>query len=333
MTTQELHIEIDLLFQKVNSHYNQNIQASEKDMFLNREQIKFVNKLINPLNSLKKQAAFDVIKKSVELAPLLKTVDAPLLVDTNKKEARVLLPFDCLYPVASTLTACPTCTVKKLVTHSIYELSFTPIYDRTMFPLAIMQNNDIVSIQPGDIPDEYLINPTTPYYTNKYLFTNALLILLKRANSNIEYKYDASINKIVARSDSHFSIGTNTAAPVSYYKYEDFESSLQANVRYQDEEFLFRANNSSLSGSKDKSVLAYLREKEINFYLPKGVIYGTCRTTYISKPNKIDILLGSNSNLTDASLLEVVGNLVQTLHGVIGTDNYEKYVRENTLIE
>ena len=100
MTTQELHIGIDLLFQKVNSHYNQNIQPAEKDLLINREILRYVNKLINPLNSLKGQAAFDVVKKTVELAPLLRTIDVPLLIDNNKKEAKILLPFDCLYPVA-----------------------------------------------------------------------------------------------------------------------------------------------------------------------------------------------------------------------------------------
>lgn len=30
---------------------------------------------------------------------------------------------------------------------------------------------------------------------------------------------------------------------------------------------------------------------------------------------------------------EIVANTAQRLHGVIGTDNYEKYVKENVLIE
>ena len=333
MTTQELHIEVDLFFQKVNSHYNQNILPTEKDLFLNRESIRFVNKLINPLNSLKGQAAFDVIKKTVELAPLLRTYDAPLLIDDNKKEAKVLLPFNCLYPVASTLTACPTCTSKPLVVHNMYEIELDPIVDRSSFPLSVIQDADIYTIQPSDIPDAYLIQTANPYFSNQFMLNNSVLTLLQKANINVEFTFDNVKNKIIGRSDKFFSIGSKGSRIVNYKKYEPFESDLRADVTVEDEEFLFRANNSSLSASKDKNVLAYIRNKALHFYLPKSVIYSTCRMVYISRPTKIDLLLNSNSNLTDESLMEVVRNLVQTLHGVIGTDNYEKYIKENSLIE
>jgi hypothetical protein len=333
MTTQELHIAIDVYFQKVNSHYNQNILTSEKDLFLNREQLRYVNKLINPLNSLKGQAAFDVVKKTVELAPLLNTYDAPILVDDNKKEAKLLLPFDCLYPVALRLNACPTCVSRNLVTHNIYELELDIIRDRNDLPLSIIQGDNIITIQPSDIPDAYLIQPNNPFFSNQFLIDNAIITLLKSYDSNIEFEYNKRKKKIIARSNGFFSIDSKGAKIVNYKKYEPFESDLFADVIIEDEEYLFRANNSSLSASKDKSVLSYIRDKEIKFYLPKGVIYGTCRMVYIRKPTKIDLLLNSNSNLTDESLSEVIGNLVQSLHGIIGTDNYEKFVRENTLIE
>lgn len=333
MTTQELHIAIDVLFQSVNSHYNQNLLSSEKDLLLNREQIRYVNKLINPLNSLKGQASFDVIKKTVDLSPLLRTVDVPVFINDNKKEASILLPFDCLYPVASRLNACPTCVTRNLITHSVYELSIDTIKDRNDLPLIIRQGNDNIVIQPSDIPDEYLIKSNNPYFSNQFLINNALLILLNRSKSKIEFTYDKEKNKIVARSHELFTINNKTSISTLYNKYEPFESDLYAEVIIEDEEFLFKANNSSLSSSKDKSVLAYLRDKEIKFYLPKGVIYSTCRLVYISKPSKIDLYLNNNSNLKDSTLEEVVSNVVQSLHGIIGTDNYEKYIRENSLLE
>ena len=333
MTTQELHIGIDLLFQKVNSHYNQNIQPAEKDLLINREILRYVNKLINPLNSLKGQAAFDVVKKTVELAPLLRTIDVPLLIDNNKKEAKILLPFDCLYPVASRLNACPTCVTRTLITHNIYEIELDTISDRNALPLSIIQGDKVFTIQPSDLPDTYLVNANNPIFSNQFLINNAILILLYSCDLDIEFTYDKKKNKIIARSDNFFSIGAKGGRLINHTKYEPFESDLYAEVIIEDEEFLFKANNSSLSASKDKTVLAYIRDKELKFYLPKGVIYGVCRFVYISKPKKIDVFLNSNSNLTDETLSEVISNLVQSLHGIIGTDNYEKYVRENALIE
>ena len=140
-------------------------------------------------------------------------------------------------------------------------------------------------------------------------------------------------NKIIARCSTSFSLNGEQAKLYSYKRYEKFTTDLTATVRIENEEFKTNAGNSYLSGSKDESCLAYLREDSVNFILPKGVIYGVCYLTYICKPSKINLSLQSNCNLSDETMEEIVANTAQRLHGVIGTDNYEKYVKENVLIE
>ena len=71
MTAQDLHIEIDLLLQKVNTHWNQNLLPQEKDLFLNREVTRFIKQRLNTLSNIKREALFDTVKRTVDLSSIL----------------------------------------------------------------------------------------------------------------------------------------------------------------------------------------------------------------------------------------------------------------------
>lgn len=333
MTIQELHIEIDLLLQKLNSHYNQNLLPQEKDVFLNREVTRFIKQRLNRLSNIKGTALYDTVKRTIDLVPLIKTVKLPVIFDTQK-EARILLPFDYLYYISSGLTTCCTCSNKQLITDTYYELEFNPIKTISELPLVFKNGLFSFKIEASDIPAEYLIEHQIPLYKNELMLISALLILLKKKNNTlIDFKYDKVKNKFIARCSTSFTLNGEQAKMKSVKRYEDFDSSLLADVRLEDEEFKIKARKSYLSGSTDESCLAYLRENSVHFLVPNGVIYRWCELTYICKPNQINLYLQSNCNLTDEVMEEVVANTAQRLHGVIGTDNYEKYVKENILVE
>lgn len=333
MTTQELHIEIDLLLQKINTHWNQNLLPQEKDVFLNREVTRFIKQRLNKLSNIKGQALYDTIKRTIDLVPLIKTVKLPVMFD-NTKEARILLPFDYLYYVSTGLYTCCTCKDLAISKGTYYELEFPPIKEVSELPLGIKNGLFEFRIESTDIPSEYLIEDSIPIYKNQDMLINAMMILLQKKNNTlIEFTFDYSKGKIIARCSTPFVIGVSVANAVTYDTHEDFKSDLLASVRIEDEEFIYSARKSYLSGSSDESCLAYLREKSVHFLVPSGVIYKTAKLTYISKPTKINLSLQSNCNLTSETMEEVVANTAQRLHGIIGTDNYEKYVKENILIE
>jgi len=94
ITTQELHIALDLLLQKSNSHWNKNFLPQEKDWFLNQEIKKFIKQRLNPLSNDKRLGAFDTIKRVEDLNALQRTLivyGAQLAKDVN-----IPLPFDYL---------------------------------------------------------------------------------------------------------------------------------------------------------------------------------------------------------------------------------------------
>ena len=333
MTTQELHIELDLLLQKVNSHWNQNLLPQEKDLFLNREVTRFVKQRLNRLSNLKREAIFDTIKRTVDLVPLLKTVKLPIIID-NHKEAHIMLPFDYLYYISSGLTTCCSCTNKELITDTYFELEFDPIETLADLPLTVTNGLFSFSLFGKDIPSDYLIEDTIPIYQNKLMLINAISILLRKKNNTlVEFTYDYQKNKYIARCSTFFTINDIQAKLITYKRYEDFSDSLVADVRIQDEESKNIVKKSYLTGSKDESCLGYLREKTVEFSITSGAIYGWCDLTYICKPTQINLSLQSSCNLTNETMEEVVANTAQRLHGIIGTDNYEKYVRENILTE
>lgn len=333
MVTQEAHIELDLLLQKVNTHWNQNFLPQEKDLFLNREVTRFIKQRLNRLSNLKGQALFDTIKRTSDLIPLLKTAEVPILKQTSK-EARILLPFDYLYYVSSDVGICCKCTSKNIIKQTVYEMEFDAPKSVNDFPYIINAGLFTFTIEASDINSNYLIESQVPYYKNNIMLVKALQILLpKKNNTRVEFKYNKLTNKFIARSYAPFSINYNAAAMQTYDKYEDFDAELFAETRIENEEFWRTAQNSHLSRSTDQSMLCYLRENFMGISLPNGVVYGTARLVYISKPQIIDLSLQSDCNLSDEAMEEIIANTAQRLHGVLGTDNYEKYVRENILIE
>lgn len=337
MTVQELHIELDILLQRINSHYNQDLVPQEKDLFLNRAITRFVNTRLDRLSNYKGTGLFDTIKRTVELNPLLVTIPLPVLYNQESKEASVLLPFDFMYYVGSEASVCCSCKNLELVDKYVYESSILPIRTIDDLPLVITQGLFSVTITKDDIPSDYLLEGSIPFYTNEMMITNALQILLnKRLNINVEVKYDKVSNQFIFRSYSPFTVTlknkTVLASNTTYKGYESFKEFLVSEVTVISEEHKRAIKSSYLSGAKDEKALAELREGKMVMTF-SNVISDFVTLTYIRKPAKIDLLLQNNSELTDSTLEEIAVLAARVSLSVTASDNYSKFVQENTIIE
>ena len=74
MVTSELHVKLEELLQKVNSHWNPNFLPQEKDSFINAEILRFIKQRLSPLSNNKRQGIFDIIKRDQDLNSLLRTI-------------------------------------------------------------------------------------------------------------------------------------------------------------------------------------------------------------------------------------------------------------------
>lgn len=346
MSTQELHIHLDLLLQKVNSNWNKNFLPQEKDVLINKEITKFIKQRINPLSNGKKLSVFDILKRTQDLNLLVKTVDVAI-VNLNTKEATYQLPFDFLGYINSDVNITPTCDINtKVPVNKIkYFKSIKPVSifnTLTAVTLKLIIGNQVTTLfDLATLPSDYLPQDNIQDYRKVFIINNAMNIsILNHIPANIEYKYNNQSNLFEFKSSIPFtliysinsatqSINNITISDLGYAE----TSTLVSPVRISDEEFRSELNNSSLSSSKDETLIGYLRNDNVILPKVKNLVMNNGTLTYFCKPRKVDILLGNNSNFSDEILDEVISNTAQTIKGIISSDTYDKFAQENTLIE
>lgn len=346
MTTQELHIQLELLLQKVNSHWNQNFLPQEKDLFINREVIKYIKQRINPLSNNKRLSIFDVLKRVQDLNPLIKTVTLDV-VSINSKEDAVHLPFDFLYYINSEGNVTPRCekNLSDEVDVLLYKKTFKSLTDldgTTSFIVSITKDGtDTIVFDMSTLPTQYLPQDDIPDYKKVFILNNAIYNVLKlKLPDYIEVKYNTYLKQFELRSyeDYVLTVTRNgstyeTASSTSSFKGNNQDNQLEAEIRVVDEEFKTVLKRSYLSKSTDESSIAYLRDTLLILPKNENVVHNKVNLTYICKPAKVDVLLDHNSDLPDVILDEIISNTAQTLKGVIASDSYEKFTQENMLIE
>jgi hypothetical protein len=340
MTTQELHINLDVLLQKSNSNWNKNFLPQEKDFFINREILKIIKQRLNPLSNNKRLNIFDIIKRTQDLNIKLDTVVLPI-ESYNEKEDIVYLPFNYLYYISSETNSLPVCNkeVLNIVTNQTYFKyidAFTDLTEEIIIQI-IFNGNTIELFNTNNLPFDYLPQDGIQDYRKKFILNNAILnSVLRNIPKEIEITFDKVTNKFVFKSKSIFSLilnGNLVNTVTTSSNVYNIETKLVSDVRISSEEFKSNINKSCLSGSKDESVVGYLRGSFILFPKTSNVVKSLLTLTYISKPLKIDLLLDYNSDLSNELLEEVISNVAESMKAVIASDTYEKYKQDNLLIE
>lgn len=344
MTTQELHIELDILLQKVNSNWNKNLLSQEKDLFLNNEILRFIKQRTSPSSNRKQEIIFETVKRTEDLNDLIKTIVRPVYYDNVKKEVSMILPFNYLSYISSGIGVCCNCKKEELIQDTVYTIDFSPLENiSSNYVIDLLTDTQTISLFDSTVlPSNYLPQDDIPIYKKAFIIKNAIEIKAKQAlaNTEIEILVNDNTNVITISSPEEISlrvlsngnVNFITSTTNDYFKYE-IETELQAEVRLLDEEIKYKARRSVLSGSRPSSVVSYLRNKRLHLDAPVGAILGFCELVYICKPTKIDLLLNINSELDDTILKEVVANAAQTIKGVLASDTLEKYISQNTLIE
>lgn len=346
MTTQELHIQVHLLLQKVNSHWNSNFLPQEIDTFINREIIKFIKQRFNPLSNNKQKSIFDTIKRTEDLNSIIKTVPIEV-VNIDTKEACYRLPFDFLYYISSSVGVTPTCHAKdlKTVNKQVYYKSFKPVTDynsvETLVVTLAVGTEVTTLFDLSLLPDGYLPIDGGEDYKKNFILNNAVLLgIQNKLPDGIEVRYNNKTQTIEFKGKNDFTIVVlKNGSPVvvtsktEVLKGYNESNQLDSEIRLVDEEFKTNISRSYLSGSKDESLVGYLRNDLVILPQIANAVLNNGNLTYLCRPKKVDVLLNYNSELPDEVLDEVVSNLVQQLKAIIASDTYDKYSQENLLIE
>jgi len=352
MTTQELHIGLDLELQKLNSQVTQNIRPQEKDWFINKEVRKFIDKSMSGTLSPLQAGFQDVTRRIEDVKPLVR--NKVRFLSDQGANAVIALPSDCYRLIACDITmakdcdGAPSSTAKKEYRLEIPLSSITTTYNTIKISITIDGGQEDLIVT-TDIPDGYL--SSLDLKKQAFMLIKALKILLPKKlddffdNYDLYYEHDrdryvpdtfilyttdATYNSIVSFNNNPVTTPstTSTVDSVDGSKYP-----LESNIRIIDDEFYSDAKHSHLSKSTSVSPMARIQNNQILVHKPEGVVLGSASVRYVCYPTLADVLLESNINMGRVALEKVLTNTVAYIKALISSNNYEAYKTENILTE
>lgn len=353
-----MHIEIDLELQKLNSQSTKNILPQEKDWFLNKEVIKYLQSKTNPTSNVKQLGFEDTAKRIEDIKDLIRIANRPVQVNSQGKSF-ITFPYDYFGYIrfdTYMIKNCPPISVVPTTVPS-YKTTFKiemPLTALNTYTISIVTTGgttivfDITDI--NDLPSGYL--STTEFKKQEFLLIKALKIkLLNKIKSVLSpnavlywekegYIYNSSsftlVSDITFLSVNVITNGTtivNTMTTVNQSIYVINDTPLKAKTRVVDDEYLTDIENSHLSKSRSYSPVSVIRENVLELSNISSAIYGSVDIIYICTPSLIDLFLSSNLNVSEKVAKEIVSNTVRTLKGIIESKDYQTYAQETILTE
>ena len=212
MSTQELHIQLDLLLQKMSSNWNKNFLPQEVDIMINREITKFLKQRINPLSNKKRLGMYDTIKRIIDTNTLTKTAIIPV-IDINQEEAGIQLPFDFLYPISGEIKVAKVCersvitTTPKIRYIKTFK-SFTSSTGITGLVINLVSGGTTYPLfSLSSLPSDYIPSATIGTIRNAFIINNAVLIeMLKHLPIGFTARFNNRTREFEIKSDTTFTL-------------------------------------------------------------------------------------------------------------------------------
>ena len=362
MTASEIHINLGILLQKVNTHRSKNFLPQELDMLFNLTLNTFKNKKTDLFSNPKQVSLFDTQTSLDNLTSLIET-EKLYPITNNEEGAIVLLPFnfytwinassvlayDCAESVIST-----TNKIRK-TSKILYNLKNININDITSFKIDITYDKETdTSVITSNIfdftllPVDYIAQDNVKDYIKSFVFIQALIktiqlkldVINKDRINKLYVKYDNLDEALILTTVGTLTttLSTNIATynfvtKVEFLPKIELKNTFITPITISDTEYEPFINNSRLSGGNVEELRAVRTNKQIKIKIPKSVKLSSITITYLRKPRQIDYLLGIGSDLPDEVINKVIADTVQLIKGIIATDSYDKFVKENILID
>lgn len=354
MTIEEMHIDVDMDLQKVNTYTQRNLQPQEIDWFLNKEVLKFIKQRTNPRSNVKQQGTDSTVKRYEDLDDLTKYVDMDVQVNSDGTGTCVL-PDDYYAYITSKTNVYQLCSTDNITTKSktlykcVFPLSFPTGVILSAYKLTLTDSSgDTELFNLTSLPSGYIQN--VDINKQRFMLLKAINILVpesldaKQANAYSfyweRYAEEFNNNDFILVSETPFTSvtvhvnGNDTvynSTQVSY-NYYDENSELEGKNRLIEDEFQFSGQKSFLSSSSAESPAIQLKQGILKIDFPKTIICQRVKLMYVSKPTILDLALQRNLNMKDTIVKEIVSNTVRFLKGVFNGD-YQTYLNENVMIE
>ena len=362
MTASEIHINLGILLQKVNTHRSKNFLPQELDMSFNLTLNTFKNKETDLFSNPKQVSLFDTQTSLDNLTSLIET-EKLYPITNNEEGAIVLLPFNFYTWINASSVLAYDCaesvisTTNKIVKTSkiLYNLKNININDITSFKIDITYDKETdTSVITSNIfdftllPVDYIAQDNVKDYIKSFVFIQALIktiqlkldVINKDRINKLYVKYDNLDEALILTTVGTLTttLATNIAAynfvtKVDFLPKIELKNTFITPITISDTEYEPFINNSRLSGGSVEELRAVRTAKQIKIKIPKSVKLSYITVAYLRKPRQIDYLLGIGSDLPDEVINKVIADTVQLIKGIIATDSYDKFVKENILID
>ena len=362
MTASEIHINLGILLQKVNTHRSKNFLPQELDMLFNLTLNTFKNKKTDLFSNPKQVSLFDTQTSLDNLTSLIET-EKLYPITNNEEGAIVLLPFNFYTWINASSVLAYDCaesvisTTNKIVKTSkiLYNLKNININNITSFKIDITYDKEsdtsVITSNIFDftlLPVDYIAQDNVKDYIKSFVFIQALIktiqlkldVINKDRINKLYVKYDNLDEALILTTVGTLTttLATNIAAynfvtKVDFLPKIELKNTFITPITISDTEYEPFINNSRLSGGSVEELRAVRTAKQIKIKIPKSVKLSYITVTYLRKPRQIDYLLGIGSDLPDEVINKVIADTVQLIKGIIATDSYDKFVKENILID
>ena len=362
MTTSEIHVNLSILLQKINTHKSKNFLPQELDLLFNFMLYTYKNKNVDLASNPKQLSLFDTQTTLDKLSDLIET-ETLYPISINQEEAEILLPLDFFGWISSEAKLAYDCTTAydadnpTPILHSktiIKGLDNINLTDLTSFVLSLTyidkqeEEQTVTLFDFTSLPPDYIIQAGAKDYQRSFIFINALVAIIKKtllqvnedSIEKIYCTYNNKYNRIELSTDSviHLTLSTNISniiidEEITTINLPTLLKPIKAPVSIIDSEYNALINSSSLSNSSVNILYANRTRQSVKVKIPKNVKFHSLSLIYLRFPRKIDYLLNINTDLPDDMINKVLADTAQFIKGLIASDSYEKFIRENTLID
>jgi len=361
MTASEIHIGLGILLQKVNTHKSKNFLPQELDMLFNFVSLNYKDKKTDAVTNPTKVSLFDTHTTLDSLASLYET-EALYPITNDKKEAVIQLPFDFYGWISASANIAYNCTntytteIGGIITkeYSMVNLKNINLTTITGFKIELtyVDKDNITQLATifdyTTLPPDYLPQDGIKDYKRSFIFINALVKVInmnlidinEKSKNKIYVKYDNKTEKLVISSINNISLTVTSNLPSYNFLLKNIVTdkinlitALSSPIGISDLEYNPYINASHLSRSRESEIRAVRTREIVKVYIPKGLTFSSLTINYIRKPRQIDYLLGIGSDLPNDIVNKIMADTAQFIKGIIASDSYDKFVRENILIE
>ena len=343
LTAQELHIEVNLSFQKIGSDIYQKFLPEEIDWLLNKNMERFISSKVK----LRKDGSggYSVDETSLDDIRSIEEKDVvlPAFVDPISGKTFSYLPSDYLYLLADRSKILTDCnpsfsTNTQDYTEYVNILNFLDS-PRTSAPyysdLAILINN----VEQFDIR-LYNISAGLSSKNQKYVLIHLIISELTKAGYRVYWEsYGSIYNKnsfiivqtttdtVSMRVDGLFYLGAQT---INTNKVFTALPEKVSNNRLTSTGILYDILYNNVHYATDeRSPVSNMSKDILYVFYSKRFIIASTVIDYIRKPQPISLILGQGCELPEPSAMKVCDMTVEYMLNITASPNYQAKLNDN----